>query len=157
VREAARELKQPTRWVHVRVRLLRMPEAVQQKAAAGLLSPANVEMLAGLETVDEQIEAADRIVEARRRGKGKFLPGLTRTYKRRYGSRRAEEINRMIERMLAAGISGLPPRVAAWCAGHISDEDLLAEIAAATPVSNVDSDLLVGEESDGDTRSDAAG
>ena len=46
VREAARELKQPTNWVHIRVRLLRMPEAIQQKAAAGLLSQANLETLA---------------------------------------------------------------------------------------------------------------
>ena len=65
VREAARELKQSTRWVWLRVRLLRMPEAIQQKAAAGLLSQANLETLAGLERVDEQIKAADEIVEAR--------------------------------------------------------------------------------------------
>jgi len=141
VREAARELKQPTKWVHVRVRLLRMPEAVQQKAAAGLLSQMNLEMLAGLETPDEQIKAADKIVDARRRGKGKFLPGLNRTYKRRWGSRPQEEINRMIERMLDAGIGGLPPRVAAWCAGHVSDEDLLKEIEAATPESPANHDL----------------
>ena len=38
VRQAAGELKQSTRWVWVRVRLVRMPEAVQQQAAAGLLS-----------------------------------------------------------------------------------------------------------------------
>ena len=106
VRQAAQELKQPTQWVHVRVRLLRMPEAIQQKAAAGLLSQANLEKLAGMESADEQIAAADKIVEARQRGKGKFLPGLDRTYKRRRGVRPREEINRMIERMLAAGIDG---------------------------------------------------
>ena len=38
VREAARELKQPTRWVWTRRQLVRMPTAIQQKAAAGLLS-----------------------------------------------------------------------------------------------------------------------
>ena len=38
----------------------------------------------------------------------------------------------MIERMLAAGVGGLPPRVAAWCAGRISDEELLKDIEAAT-------------------------
>ena len=70
-----------------------------------------------LNGTDEQITAADKIVEARQRGKGKFLPGLDKTYKRRRGVRPREEINRMIERMLAAGIGGLPPRVAAWCAG----------------------------------------
>jgi hypothetical protein len=36
----------------------------------------------------------------------------------------------MVERLLAAGIAGLPPRVAAWCAGHVSDEDLLKDIEA---------------------------
>jgi ParB family chromosome partitioning protein len=132
VRHAAVELKQPTKWVHVRVRLLRMPESVQQKAAAGLLSQKNLETLAGLETPDEQIKAADKIVEARQRGKGKFLPGLSKTYKRRWGVRPREEINRMVERMLAAGIGGLPPRVAAWCAGYIPDEELLREIEATT-------------------------
>ena len=129
VREAARELKQSTRWVWVRVRLVRMPEAIQQKAAAGLLSQTNLERLAGLEKPDEQIKLADAIVEARQRGGGKFLPGLDKAYKRSR-ARPREEINRMVERLLAAGIAGLPPRVAAWCAGHVSDEDLLKDIEA---------------------------
>lgn len=141
VREAARELKRDTRWVWVRVRLLRMPEAIQQKAAAGLLSQWNLDTLAGIESPDEQIAAADKIAEARQRGKGKFLPGLARTYKRRRSVRPREEINRMIERMLAVGINGLPPRVAAWCAGQVSDEALLKEIEAATPESATNPDL----------------
>ena len=132
VRQAAQELKQPTKWVHIRVRLLRMPEAIQQKAAAGLLSQANIEKLAGMESAEEQIRAADRIVEARQRGRGKFLPGLDTTYKRRRGVRPREEVNRMIERMLAAGITGLAPRVAAWCARQVPDEELLREIELAT-------------------------
>lgn len=132
VRQAAQELKQPTKWVHIRVRLLRMPEAIQQKAAAGLLSQANLEKLAGMESPEEQIRAADQIVTARQRGRGKFLPGLDKTYKRRRGVRPRAEVNRMVERMLAAGITGLPPRVAAWCANQISDEELLREIEVAT-------------------------
>ena len=132
VRQAAQELKQHTRWVWLRMRLLRMPEAIQQKAAAGLLSAINLETLAGIESADEQVLAAGKIVEARQRGKGKFLPGLNKTYKRRRGVRPREEINRMVERMLAAGIDGLPPRVAAWCSGHLSDEELWKEIEAAT-------------------------
>jgi len=132
VRQAAQELKQPTKWVHIRVRLLRMPEAIRQKAAAGLLSQANLEKLAGMESPEEQIRAADQIVAARQRGRGKFLPGLDKTYKRRRGVRPRAEVNRMVERMLAAGITGLPPRVAAWCANQISDEELLREIEVAT-------------------------
>lgn len=141
VREAARELKQPTRWIWVRRQLLRMPEAIQQKAAAGLLSQSNLDTLAGIESSEEQIAAADKIAEARHRGKGKFLPGLARTYKRRQSVRPREEINRMIERMLRAGIGGLPPRVAAWCAAQISDEELLKDIEAAAPEALADHDL----------------
>ena len=157
VRQAATELKQPTKWVHVRVRLLRMPDAIQQKAAAGLLSAANLETLAGIESADEQILAASRIVEARQRGKGKFLPGLNKTYKRRRGVRPREEINRMVERMLAVGIGGLPPRVAAWCAGHVQDEALLKEIEAERLRIAANSDLPVGEESDGHAHCNASG
>jgi ParB/RepB/Spo0J family partition protein len=157
VRQAATELKQPTKWVHVRVRLLRMPEAVQQKAAAGLLSAANLETLAGIESADEQILAASRIVEARQLGKGKFLPGLNKTYKRRRGVRPREEINRMVERMLAAGIGGLPPRVAAWCAGHVQDEALWKEIEAERLKIAANSDLPVTEESDGRAHCNASG
>jgi ParB/RepB/Spo0J family partition protein len=146
LRQAAQELKQPTRWVHVRLRLLRMPEVVQQKAAAGLLSQANLETLAGMESPEDQIFTARKIVEARERGKGKFLPGLDRACKRRAGVRSREEINRMIERMLAAGIVGLPPRVAAWCAGCVPDEELLAEIETATPQLRANGALVVEDE-----------
>jgi ParB/RepB/Spo0J family partition protein len=132
VREAARELKQPTKWVYIRVRLLRMPEEVQQKAAAGLLSQANLDQLIGIKSAKEQVLAACQIVEARERGKGKSLPGLDQTYKRSR-VRPRKEINQMIERMLAAGIVGLPPRVAAWCARQIPDGELLKEIEAASP------------------------
>jgi ParB/RepB/Spo0J family partition protein len=149
LRQAAEELKQPTRWVHIRVRLLRMPETIQQKAAAGLLSQKNLEMLAGVEKPDEQIKAADAIVAARQRGRGKFLPGLDRTYKRRRGVRPREDINRMIERMLAAGISGLPTRVAAWCAGQVADDELLGEITTATLESSENCTVPCREESDG--------
>jgi ParB/RepB/Spo0J family partition protein len=145
LRQAAQALKQPTKWVHIRLRLLRMPEAIQQKAAAGLLSQANLETLAGMESPEDQIVAARKIVEARERGRGKFLPGLDRACKRRRGVRPREEINRMVETMLVAGIDGLPPRVAAWCAGYVPDEELLAEIAAATPRTSSDGSLPGGE------------
>jgi len=46
------------------------------------------------------------------------------------GVRSREEINQMVARMLEAGITGLGPRMGAWCAGHISDADLLADFAA---------------------------
>jgi len=132
LRQAAKELKQTTHWVHVRLRLLKMPPAVQQKAAAGLLSQANLDALAGIDKPDDQTIAAGKIAEARRRGRGKRLAGLDKAYKRRTSAVRCkDEINRMVERMLLAGVTGLAPRVGAWCAGNISDVELLADIDAA--------------------------
>ncbi|MEN6367662.1 MAG: ParB/RepB/Spo0J family partition protein [Thermoguttaceae bacterium] len=128
LRDAAKELKKTTTWVFVRQHLLRMPPEVQQKAAAGLLSQANLYALAGVSR-EKQVMAAEQIANARTLGKGKRLPGVESAYKRRNSRVRSkEEINHMIERMLTAGIGGLPPRVGAWCAGNISDEDLWRDV-----------------------------
>lgn len=140
LRQAAKELKQTTHWVHVRLRLLRMPPAVQQQAAAGLLSQANLDALAGLAGPEEQVVAAGKIAEVRRAGTGKRLPGVERAYKRRTSRVRGrDEINRLVERMLEAGIGGLPPRVGAWCAGNISDAELWADIAESLNVRGLQS------------------
>ena len=48
LRAAAAEIKRPTRWVHARLRLLTLPEEVQELAASGLLAMCNVEMVADL-------------------------------------------------------------------------------------------------------------
>ena len=48
----------------------------------------------------------------RQRGRGNRLPGLERAYKQSK-VRTREEINKMVERMLLAGIGGLAPRVGA--------------------------------------------
>jgi len=136
LRQAAKELKQTTHWVHVRLRLLKMPAAVQQKAAAGLLSQTSLDALAGMDKPEDQVLAAGKIAEARQRGKGKRLPGLDRAYRRRTSKVRSkEEINKMVERMLLSGIEGLAPRVGAWCAGNLSDEELLSDIAATLKTS----------------------
>lgn len=146
-RQVARELKQSTDWVLARWWLLKMPEEIQQRAAAGLLSAANIKRLANMSSPDEQLLAAGKIVDARKRGRGNRLPGLDRRYKASK-VRSREEINAMVERMLLAGITGLAPRMGAWCAGHVTDEDLLNEIELAgkqTPNSSAGSGLIVGE------------
>ena len=132
VREAARELKQPTKWVYIRVRLLRMPEEVQQKAAAGLLSQANLDQLIGIKSAKEQVLAACQIVEARQRGKGKSLPGLDQTYKRSRVRPRKEinqhdRTNAGRRHRRAADARGRLVR------GQIPDGELLKEIEAARP------------------------
>ena len=121
---AAKELKRPSRWVHIRLRLLTMPEGVQKQAAAGLLSACNLEALAGREP-DEQILLATKIVEAKESGCRIVDPACKRPFK---GGRSKAQIVAMISRMLEAGLVGIGPRMGAWCAGYISDEDIIQDI-----------------------------
>ena len=131
LRHAADELKRPTGWVHVRLRLLAMPEALQMRAATGLLSQVNIATLARMETPQDQMVAAEEMIEAKTRGKSGKMPGLVEACKRRFRDRRSKaQISAMISRMFAAGIEGLAPRVAARCAGNIDDAALIKDIEA---------------------------
>jgi len=131
LRRIATEMKKTQYWVQMRLNLLRMPREVQVRAATGMLSQANIGALSTLPP-EEQIQASGELVEARARGKGKRLPGVCKQYKRRNPKVRGkEEINCMIEQMLLSGITGLPPRVAAWCVCNVSDEELLKDIEEA--------------------------
>ena len=78
LRTASKELKRSTQWIHVRLRLLQLPQAIQKKAAAGLLSAINIEVICTLPK-DEQVKAAKDIIKAKRdRGKVARLPAKLR-------------------------------------------------------------------------------
>lgn len=133
LRAAAAEIKRPTRWVHARLRLLTLPEEVQELAASGLLAMCNVEMVADLKTPAEQILAARRIVAAKREhGPTAYRQHVGAKYRRKFGDRKSkQEINRLVSKMLDRGITGLAPRVGAWCAGYITTAEIERDIQDA--------------------------
>ena len=123
---AARELHKPTRWVHIRLRLLLMPEEVQQHAASGMLSAVNLEALVGKEP-NTQIILCRKIVEARKHDF--HLRGLDEECKRSFKHRRSKgEMNEIIRKMMELNITGLGPRSIAWCASQITTEELMEDI-----------------------------
>lgn len=126
LRAAARELKRDTRWVAGRLKLLTLPEEIQKYAAAGLIGRYDVEALARLES--GQLEAARRLVKAKR--KGELKPGIDGKPMRMMRRRTKAQINGMITKMFWAGISGLPTLALAWAAGGIDDAELEKEISA---------------------------
>jgi hypothetical protein len=77
---------------------------------------------------EAQLQAAEAIIadrrerRARRPTKRGKAPNAGRKMKTR------EQINAMVSKMLEMGITGLPPRVGAWCAGHITDADLAVDL-----------------------------
>ena len=132
LKAAAAELKRPTRWVHDRLRLLTLPEEVQQLAAARLIAMCNVQVLMALPP-EEQLAAARAIVAVKREhGKTASLKHLDPKQRRAFGYRKSKaEINNMVAKMLGRGIEGLGPRMGAWCAGYISDAEFEKDIEEA--------------------------
>lgn len=126
LRDAAKEVNKDTRWVHVRLRLLKLPEVIQEMAAAEQLSKVDIETIASLETEALQLKAANDIQKAKRYGKSREVG--TR-YGRKFRYRRTKaEISKMVAWMLSVGLDDTAPRSLAWCAGRISDDDLKADI-----------------------------
>jgi len=116
IKDVKTELNRPYRWAYIRLRLLQLPGKIQQMVAAGMLLKCDIETLDRVEGGPEaQLQAA----EATKRGKA---PNAGRKMKTR------EQINAMVSKMLEMGITGLPPRVGAWCAGHITDADLAVDL-----------------------------
>lgn len=126
VRAAAKELNKPTRWVHVRLRLLNACDEVQNVAKAGLLSSSELDRVLRENTQEDQLKIMKELLtfkEQRRGVMDKKPPHL------RWTSRPSQkEIYEMIVVMLDATIVGIGPRVAAWCAGSISRDQLLEDI-----------------------------
>jgi ParB/RepB/Spo0J family partition protein len=128
VARAAAELKRDSGWVHARLRLMRMPEPVQQLVAARRIALLDLQIIARKTTPEEQIKAAEALAAAKRgRGRTAVFVGepLTRSFRRR---RNKSEVAAMIRELFDAGITGLPTRVAAWCAGSVTDNELREDI-----------------------------
>jgi len=125
LREAATELKRHTRWVQARFRLLKLPEQVQIKVAAGTLSLVDVEVLSQFDSPEDQVKAAAEIAKAKRHGRKRSEGRTGRKF--RYRKTKAQ-INRMIAKLMEHGIDGLTTRALAWAAGSIGDDDFEEDI-----------------------------
>jgi hypothetical protein len=131
LRQASKELKRPTRWVHARLRLLDLPEEVQKWAAAGVISAVNIEAIHKLETVEEQLKAVSAIVKAKEGGKTKPLD-IDERYKRSFRARKTKgQISEMVAHLYNVGCSGLATRVLAWVMGRVPDEEIEQDIQNA--------------------------
>ncbi len=127
LRVAARELKRPTRWVHTRLRLVQLPDEVQQMAAAGRIVAIDIEALWNLPE-DERLDGAQKIIKCQWKKK------LPNKLKRRFRPRRTkEQISKMTGVLINANINGLPPRLLAWAAGYVTTTDIRKDIKTYAP------------------------
>ncbi len=119
--EISKTLKRSQPWVSYRLAILRLPEDLQQCIAARMLKVNDVRFLATL-SPERQAEAAKTIM---REGRGNLKE---REHKGGYRRKRRSQINRMIERLFDAGLTGLYPRLLVWTTGRIEDSEIEIDI-----------------------------
>lgn len=128
----ARELGKTRNWIHRRLRLLELPYDVQLMFASGRLAQNDLDVILPLRGIPEVARSfARQLLDARLESPQKVrkLRSKLRFGRHVADSRRTKaEIGKMIGRMFEMGIEGLPPRVAAWCAGGVTDEELLKDL-----------------------------
>lgn len=126
----AREINKSSSWVQVRYYLLRMPDEIQQEAAAGLLNQYQIKQLYSLESPEEMFAAVKRIKEQKQKGEkvddvGKRKKKSTDTKK----ERKRPEIFDMIELIAKSVGYSLATRSLSWASGEITTAELFADIS----------------------------
>jgi len=136
-REIADAIQMSRGWVNARIHLLELPEQIQSYAATGLLKLSDIEALASMKVPNHRkIAAAERVIFSRKHSKTRRprVGGLD--YKAPIKVRAKNAINKLVAEMLDAGITGLAPRVGAWCAGEISMEEIKEDIRKHLGIQN---------------------
>lgn len=128
----AKELGRTPPWVHRRTALLELPIEVQYMIASERLVQNELDWLISLlRHHDEEVilRKAQELLDAKRTGKMRKFVRENRVGRTVPDTRRTKsQIADMISFMFSLGVSGLPTRVAAWCAGTISDEELKSDL-----------------------------
>ncbi len=131
--EVARQLGQSKGWVQVRFALLELEDDFQTLAAAGLLTQEHIKHLYSLPKGEQRYAAVRAIKEAKVRGEKFEVKNLKKKalLPTRRKNRTPAEIFPWIEHIMDMVGPCFATRCMAWCAGEISDMDLILEIKAA--------------------------
>lgn len=137
LRTVAAAIKRDTRWVHVRFKLLDLPDVVQTMAAAGQLSTTNICSIWRLKGDKDRIFGAQQIHLAKGGKHYKSLKHLDPTLRDCYRPRkRKEEIRALVAKMLNAGVEGLGPRLLVWATGALTDKEIWKDVQEHLKVQN---------------------
>lgn len=127
LRDIAADVKKDKTWVGDRLRILRLPDEVQHMVASRRVSLTDIEIILKYEDEDTQIKAANELAGAKM-PKGCRSKPVAKALQKPMRHRRPTEINEKIEHLITLGVDVSGRRMAAWCAGGISDDDLEADI-----------------------------
>lgn len=126
--EVAQQLGQPAHWVQVCVSLLKLPDDIQQEAAAGYLTQEHIKQLATLNKTskkDAMYEAVRKIKNAKLLGERKkitVVKKVTKPYSKAVRTR--QEMFDLMAKIQDTVGNSFVTRVLAWCTGEITEFDL---------------------------------
>lgn len=130
IKDVSRWVRKPKRWVQIRRDLMRMPEYVQKKAAAGTLSEYDIETLAGVP--DNQLEEVYQklVVSKRKKNSAPVVKGRQGWRNRSRGKKEANKtISFLSKNYEFAGLSArekdLVLSTIAWMARGIDSKEFL--------------------------------
>lgn len=117
-------------WVRTRVALMKMPEAIQQEAAAGFLKMGHIDALEKM-CMTDQYEMVKQIKEKAIRGEKTpvaFAKAKVENHIAPKRVRTKDEIGNMLSIVAQKLDFGIETRLIAWTLGNISTDDLLLDI-----------------------------
>jgi ParB family chromosome partitioning protein len=136
----AHELKVLRPWVQVRLALLRLPEEIQKRAAADMLTQHQIMEMSSLPTKDEQLAACRAAIDWKLQGNRGSLKLKKKVEKKTLKERNVFEtgvardridIGKMQEAIQAVlGDDHISARTLGWAAGFVSSYDFAKDIEA---------------------------
>ncbi len=136
VETTAKIVNKGKQWVTIRKNLLEMPKEIQEDAAAGWLTQAQILDLSSINDHDEQLSLVKQIKEAKQRGEErlpkikqkKVDPTIKKVRNRMAG---LDMIDHIVDE---TGVTSPFTRTIAWMIGEISDLDLEKGIPYSPPI-----------------------
>lgn len=124
--DVAKQLGKSRGWVQIRFFLLELPEDIQNEAAAGVLTQAQVRDVWRLPSYEQQIEFVKQVKDKKILGKKRevTVEAIIKPEIKRIRSR--EEIFSLQENIQSVFGNNMATKVLAWAAGEISGADLSA-------------------------------
>lgn len=120
-KDIAKKLQHPSGWVYIRFVLLKLPDEIQEEAAAGLLTQYDIKRISEASNISEQYQIVKRIKDDRVRRLA-FVPKKDKSDK---WCRSVEEIKVCMTKL---DPQSLAYWVAGWSAGLIGDADLARKL-----------------------------
>lgn len=140
----ADELGMSRSWVQVRMNLLRLPEAIQEEAAAGILNQHQIHQIFGLKDETRQYDAVKKIKNAKLRGEKGVDVGKKPTEDPFKAKRRQKTaVQEMMDHMGATIGFGLHTRALAWANGQINSIELYYDIQRHAETLGLDYEIPV--------------